>query len=50
MSNPPTTVTALLATEEPVINFAYPTYRMADPEAMVEPMARRATENVEENR
>ena len=36
MSNPPTTVTALLAAKEPAINFAYPTYRMTGPGAMVE--------------
>ena len=36
--------------KEPTINFAYPTYRMTGRGAMAEPMARRATENIEEDR
>ncbi len=50
MSNPPITVRALLVDEEPAINFAYRTYRMTGPAAAVEPMARRAIENIEEDR
>lgn len=50
MSNPPATVTTLLAAKEAAINFACPTYRMTGPGAMVGPLARRATENIEEDR